>query len=156
MIYWVDHQPTEENLEISNIIILSQKKLYKLTILWTFSGRLLSRQSSRCLLISNEGENGPNAPLLASIHRLRISLATTPEVQSHYSSRPRQWCHQCQYHLSISPPRPDSQQMLQRPQILIMRTMIHIHASIFTAQDLWWKFCSTVILYRTSIFWNCR
>ena len=49
-----------------------------ITMRCTFSGRLSNKQSYKCLLISNDGENGPSAPALASIQRFKISLATSP------------------------------------------------------------------------------
>ena len=66
----------EQNL--SSYFQTQNFEIEKLTILCTSSGRLLWRHSSKCLLISNEGENGPNIPFLASIHRFKISLATAP------------------------------------------------------------------------------
>ena len=44
----------------------------------TFSGRLAAKQSNKCLLISNDGENGPSAPARASMQRFRMALATSP------------------------------------------------------------------------------
>ena len=51
-----------------------------ITMRCTFSGRLLNKQSNKCLLISNDGENGPSAPALASMQRFKIALATSPET----------------------------------------------------------------------------
>ena len=48
-------------------------------MLCTSSGRLLARLSCRCLLMSKEGEKGPRLPLLAAIHRDRMSLARAPD-----------------------------------------------------------------------------
>ena len=47
-------------------------------MLCTSSGRLLARLASRCLLMSKEGEKGPRLPLLAAMHRDRMSLARAP------------------------------------------------------------------------------
>ena len=51
-----------------------------LTISCTLSGRFLYKQSDKCLLISNEGENGPRAPSLASVQRFSKALAASPET----------------------------------------------------------------------------
>ena len=54
-------------------------RTWTITMRCTFSGRLLNKQSNKCLLISNDGENGPRAPALASMQRFKIALATSPE-----------------------------------------------------------------------------
>ena len=52
----------------------------RLTMWWTLSGRFLYKQSDKCLLISNDGENGPRVPALASIQRFSTALAVNPET----------------------------------------------------------------------------